>query len=229
LLESSPAVPNIVIVKMGLFSIFRKKRKKQRKRSSNTSKKTIPYINKIKGQIENIVNQISTINIALKKHNDQLLEHTQVIKNNANGLKKLEHILEYVPTNPSAQTYKLNIQTPEKTTRFSPDQSIPPKPAQKFDIDQFSEQEKRILAVFFQNKSSRLSYLDLAKMLNKSAHTVKNQMNQIRQKADLFERTIGRQSRNLFKLKNDLKIEKYLNIGQPIEQPISTGPVGTTD
>jgi len=215
---------------MGLFNIFRKKRKRQKlhKRSSNFSKKTIPPLNKIQLQIDNIEGQISTINIALKKHDYQLAEHTQVIKNNTNGLKKLEHILEYVPTNPSAQTCKLNIQTQEKTTRFGPDQSTPPK-TQKFDIDQFSEQEKRILAVFFQNKSSRLSYLDLAKMLNKSAHTVKNQMNQIRQKADLFERTIGRQSRNLFKLKNDLRIEKYLNIGQPIEQPISTGPVGTID
>ena len=210
---------------MGLFSIFRKKRKKQRKRSSNTSKKTRPYINKIKGQIENIVNQISTINIALKKHNDQLLEHTQVIKNNANGLKKLEQLVESLST----QAYESNTYLTENTIRPGTDQSIPQKSTQKFDIDQFSEQEKRILAVFFQNKSSSLSYLDLAKMLNKSAHTVKNQMNQIRQKADLFERTIGRQSRNLFKLKNDLKIEKYLNIGQPIKQPISTGPVGTTD
>ena len=216
---------------MGLFTIFRTKRKRQKKRkhSSKSSKKTGPAVNKNEIQITNLLGQISTINIALKKHDDQLAEHAQLIKNNTNGLKKLEQILEDVPTNSSSQTCRPDFHTPENTTRLSPDQSTLSKPAQKFDIDQFSEQEKRILAVFFQNKSSRLSYLDLAKMLNKSAHTVKNQMNQIRQKADLFERTIGRQSRNLFKLKNDLKIEKYLNIGQPIKQPISTGPVGTTD
>ena len=213
---------------MGLFSIFRKKRKKQRKRSSNTSKKTKPDINKIKGQIENIAGQISTINIALKKHNDQLAEHAQLININTNGQKKLEQLVQSLQVSSSAQTYGPDSSSTENTTRPGPGQSTPPK-TQKFDIDQFSEQEKRILAVFFQNKSSSLSYLDLAKMLNKSAHTVKNQMNQIRQKADLFERIIGRQSRNLFKLKNDLRVEKYLNISQPVERPISTSLVRTTD
>jgi len=173
----------------------------------------------------NLQGQINTINIALKKHDDQLLEHKQLININTNSQKKLEQLVESL----SVQISESNSYATENTTRSSPDQSIPPKSIQKFDIDQFSEQEKRILAVFFQNKSSRLSYLDLAKMLNKSAHTVKNQMNQIRQKADLFERTIGRQSRNLFKLKNDLRIEKFLNIGQPTEQPISTCPVVKID
>jgi len=216
---------------MGLFTLFRKKRKrqKQRKRSSNTSKKTRPDINKIKGQIENIAGQINTINIALKKHNDQLAEHAQYIKNNSKGLEKLEQILEAVPISSATRTCGSDSYGSENTTRFGPDQPTQPKPAQKFDIDQFSEQEKRILTIFFQNKSSRLSYLDIAKMLNKSAYTVKNQMRQIRQKANLFDQTIGRQSRNLFKLKNDLRIEKYLNIGQPIELPISTCPVGIID
>jgi len=94
-------------------------------------------------------------------------------------------------------------------------------PAQQFDIERFTEQEKRVLAVFFQNKGIKMSYADVAKVLNKSAYTVKNQVNQIRQKADLFDCTIGNQSRNLFKLKDDLRIEKYLKVGQPGERPVS--------
>jgi hypothetical protein len=78
------------------------------------------------------------------------------------------------------------------------------------------------LAVFFQHKGARLSYVDVASVLNKSHYTIKNQMRQIRQKADLSDQTVGRECRNLFKLKDDLRIEKYLNVGQPIERPVST-------
>ena len=77
------------------------------------------------------------------------------------------------------------------------------------------------MAVFFQNKGQWMSYADLGRILNKSAYTVKNQMNQIRQKADLFDCTIGSQSRNLFALKADLRVEKYLKVGQPTERPVS--------
>jgi IS30 family transposase len=57
-----------------------------------------------------------------------------------------------------------------------------------------------------------LSYTDIARALNKSPYTVKNQMRQMRLKADLFDRTVGDQSRNRFKLKDGLRIEKYLNV-----------------
>ena len=58
----------------------------------------------------------------------------------------------------------------------------------------------------------RLSYADVARALNKSPYTIKNQMNRMRLKADLFDRTIGDQSRNRFKLKDGVRIEKYLNL-----------------
>jgi hypothetical protein len=76
-----------------------------------------------------------------------------------------------------------------------------------------------LITVFFGNRSRPLSYADAAALLGKSAYTVKNQMNQIRQKADLFDCSIGRQSRHFFKLKDDLKVEKYLDLGRPIERP----------
>jgi len=36
--------------------------------------------------------------------------------------------------------------------------------ARQFDIDQFTEQQKRVLAVFFQNKGMRMSYADVARV-----------------------------------------------------------------
>ena len=112
----------------------------------------------------------------------------------------------------------LPTEFPDPASSAQPAQARPP---QQFDIECFTEQEKRVLAVFFQNKGMRMSYADVARTLNKSAYTVKNQMNQIRQKADLFDCTIGNQSRNLFALKADLRVEKYLKVGQPNERPVS--------
>jgi hypothetical protein len=58
-----------------------------------------------------------------------------------------------------------------------------------------------------------LSYADIGRILNKSPLTIKNQMREIRLKANLFDRSIGEQNRHRFKLKKDLRIEKYLNVG----------------
>ncbi len=68
------------------------------------------------------------------------------------------------------------------------------------------------MAVFFQNQGMALSYVDVARALNRSPYTVKNQIRQMRLKADLFDRTVGDESRNRFKLKDGLRIEKYLNV-----------------
>jgi DNA-binding CsgD family transcriptional regulator len=139
-------------------------------------------------------------------------EHTQ-------QLQSLEERIAIPPAPPMA--FRQVGRRPLEGGARLPAQSFPAGGAQQFDIERFTEQQKRVLAVFFQNKRTWMSYADVAKVLNKSAYTVKNQMNQIRQKADLFERTIGSQSRNLFALKADLRVEKYLKVGQPTERPVS--------
>jgi len=68
-----------------------------------------------------------------------------------------------------------------------------------------------------------LSYRDVGSMLGKSANTVKNQMHQILIKADLFERIIDNDMRNRFRLKDGIKIEKYLNVDRLSDQPVGTG------
>jgi len=205
---------------MGLFTIFKKKKRKRRSRGPGSEAK--PAIRKIEADMANLQAQIGTINIALKKHDDELSEHMRLISEHTKGLEKLEEMVEntgitlpvkesIAATRPVQRSNPSTV--PESTSKLSD---------QKFDVNRFSEQEKRILSVFFRNKGTRLSYVDVAGTLNKSAHTVKNQMRQIRQKADMFDRTVGNQCRNLFKLKDDLRIEKYLNVGQPIERPPST-------
>ena len=58
-----------------------------------------------------------------------------------------------------------------------------------------------------------LSYNDLSQALGKSALTVKNQLHEIRLKADLFTKAIGADNRNRFKLKDGITLQKYLNLG----------------
>jgi hypothetical protein len=201
---------------MGFFDIFRKKRKVKagrKKRSRASLPKTKQAIEKIQTATESLQTQIGIIHIALKKHDDELSEHTRLISEHVRGLEKLEQM---VSTAGITRPVKESIPATRPVQIVNP--STVPEPAatpsdRKFDINRFSEQEKRILAVFFHNKGMRLSYIDLGRTLNKSPHTIKNQMNHMRLKADLFDRTTGNQSRNRFKLKDDIRIEKYLNVG----------------
>jgi hypothetical protein len=42
-------------------------------------------------------------------------------------------------------------------------------------------------------------------------------------KADLFTKNIDADNRNRFKLRDGLKIEKYLNVNRPSDQPVDIG------
>jgi hypothetical protein len=172
--------------------------------------------------VDSLQSQIGTINIALRKHDDQLIEHERLITKSRQGLEQLEQKVSAFERAPSVN----ESQTPARPTEIVSPSTLPGVTAgsshQKFHINEFSDQEKKILAVFFHNKDMRLSYADLAQALHKSPHTVKNQMNRMRVKADLFEKTTGDQSRNRFKLKDSLRIEKFLNVGRPSDHSTST-------
>jgi alpha-D-ribose 1-methylphosphonate 5-triphosphate diphosphatase PhnM len=63
---------------MGLFDIFRKKRKKtngQGDLSVDQILENKQAIEKISSDVENLKAQVNTVNIALKKHDDQFIEH----------------------------------------------------------------------------------------------------------------------------------------------------------
>jgi len=168
-----------------------------------------------------IKNEIGTMCILLKRHEDQLAQHQEKLGDHTARLETLVRSANAVPAaQPSplaAYASPLSQSGPAVHPR-----PIPHEPAGRFDVDHFTGQQKRILGVFFQDKGRRMSYVEVAALLGKSAHTVKNQINQIRQKADLFEQVIGPENRNLFKLKDDVRVEKYLNCGQPAERPAPT-------
>jgi len=205
---------------MGFFNLFRRKRKAvHRHKSKDPGSETGQALRSVQIDIGQLRGRIDTIDIAIKKHDDQLAEHTARLQEHGERLQPLEQKVTVISAQPIT-SHQPTRQAVENGSYASaqPAQAGPP---QQFDIERFTEQEKRVLAVFFQNKGMRMSYADVARTLNKSAYTVKNQMNQIRQKADLFDCTIGNQSRNLFALKADLRIEKYLKVGQPAERPVS--------
>lgn len=167
---------------------------------------------KIEESLGSLQSQIGTINIVLDKHNSELQEHTRLINDNSKALNKLEQIVEAVKVRPPASETMLTARLPAMTNPPAPTKPPIEAQGQKFDISRFSEQEKRILAVFFHNKDMALSYVDIAKALAKSPHTVKNQLNRMQLKANLFDKSVDSDSRNRFKFKDSLRIEKYLNV-----------------
>lgn len=193
---------------MGLFSIFKKKRKtkiRKKNRCNRTTPKTREYLAKLSSDIENLQAQIGTIDMVLHKHDNEISEQTHIIKTHVQKLEKLEQIATNPPIGPTKIPVASINQPPIMEDTSQPQ-------IQKFDIGTFSNQEQRILSVFFQNQNMALSYADIARSLNKSPNTIKNQMRQINIKANLFSKHVDAGNRNRFKLKDGMKIEKYLNV-----------------
>jgi len=144
------------------------------------------------------------VNLVLKKHEKEISENTVLLKEHSLKLKTLEDLL----AKPTTGQPILSTSLPER-----PDSTIKPvqtNVSNKFDIDRFSQQEKKIISVFFNHQDMALSYRDIAGILGKAPNTAKNQIHQILLKADIFEKSIDTGMVNRFKLKDGLKIEKYL-------------------
>jgi DNA-binding CsgD family transcriptional regulator len=147
----------------------------------------------------------------LDRHSGELTEHKRLIDDHTAKLASLEQRLTVSTATLQKELSPVSrpiLPTSLPIATNPPMYSVP----QRHNIDSFSPQEKRILSLFFENPGMALSYVDIAKVLGKSANTVKNQMHQLGMKADLFERTIDNTNRNRFKLKEGLKIDRFLNI-----------------
>jgi hypothetical protein len=196
---------------MGLLDFFIKRRPKTAKRRRSKSSGIT-----VKQQIAGIKGQVDSINSVLQKHQKDIDENSALLKEHSQKLINLEDLLANLPLSlPPSQTSP----TQRSDWTAKPVQSNDTSSC-KFDVNKFSNQEKRILSIFFEHQDMALSYRDVGSMLGKSANTVKNQMHQILIKADLFDRIIDNDMRNRFKLKNGIKIEKYLNIDRPSNQPV---------
>jgi hypothetical protein len=198
---------------MGILDFFIRRRPKTAKRRRSKGARIT-----VKQQIAGIKGQVDSINSVLQKHQKDIDENSALLKEHSQKLINLEDLLANPPMSlPPSQTSP--IQRPDWTAKPVQSNEIS---SCKFDVNKFSNQEKRILSVFFEHQDMALSYRDVGSMLGKSANTIKNQMHQILIKADLFERLIDNDMRNRFKLKNGIKIEKYLNIDRPSNQPVGT-------
>ena len=208
---------------MRLWKLLKKRRahraaKEKYRRSISDMERTV---SKLDAQVKDLRAQIRTVHLVLGIHDCQIAHCRKRIRNHGRALGKLEHIAGGHTVAGRAQNSATMLRSPQPGAPLQ-NTGDPIASGGKFDIDQFTEQEKRLLTVFFQNKGRRMSYADVARILNKSTYTVKNQLNHIRHKADLFEQSVGNQSRNLFKLKDDLRVEKYLHCGQSAVRPVST-------
>ncbi len=166
-----------------------------------------------------IKGQIDLINNVLKEHRKDIDENSVLLKEHSQKLTNLENILTNQP---------MGLSSKQTSPTQRPDWTVKPVQSNiinscKFDIDKFSNQEKRILSVFFEHQDMALSYKDIGSLLNKAPNTIKNQMHQILIKADLFERATDNNMRNRFRLKDGIKIEKYLNIDRPSDQLADIG------
>jgi hypothetical protein len=207
---------------MGLFDLFRKRKNRHRngaRFARSTRVKLKEAIEKVRNHIDQLQTQTRTMGEALDQQSQELSDHRRLIEEHSLRLSSLEQVISWRPPN-------LGPNGTDQASRS--DQASGPGPiavvisqpsSQKLDVNCFSEQEKKILAIFFQNQGMALSYIDVARALSKSPHTIKNQIRQMRLKADLFDRTVGDESRNRFRLKEGLRIEKYLNVGYQRDVP----------
>jgi len=208
-------------MKFKFLSLFQKKKKKAKRRKTRRShsSKNKEEFNRLKSDFDNIRTQFSTVNILLKKHDEEITENSILLEKHVSRIEKLEEIVAKQPTSPTINGINLANRPTSTTELVSTPQSKGQFQSQKLDISRFSPQEKRILSVFFQNQDMALSYADIAQYLSKSPNTIKNQVRQINMKADLFNYTVDNESRKRYKLKDGLKIEKYLNINRPDDGP----------
>ena len=202
---------------MGLLEFFfRKKRKPTKRRRKQGSTVTV------RQQIAAIKGQLDLINVVVQKHQKEIDENSALLKEHSRKLNSLEDILTNQPMGPSIRQTS-PIQRPDWTAKSAQSGQTS---SCKFDIDKLSHQEKRILSVFFEHPEMALSYRDIASILGKSANTIKNQMHQILIKADLFERTVDNDTRNRFRLREGIKVGKYLNVDRPPDQQVVTDRSG---
>ena len=208
-------------MKLKFLSLFQKKKKniKKRKTRRNRSPKNKDEFNRLKSGLNNLRAQFSTVNILLKKHDEEITENSILLEKHFSRIEKLEEIAAKQPTSPTMSGFNPANRPTSTTELVSTPQSEAQFQSDKLDISRFSPQEKRILSVFFQNQDMALSYADIAQYLSKSPNTIKNQVRQINMKADLFNYTVDNESRKRYKLKDGLKIEKYLNINRPDGSP----------
>ena len=173
---------------------------------------------RVKQDIQKLDDTIAEMSRSLTQHTELLDKHATLLDNQTSRLGKLEEMISTPSkmsssaTDASYQSWEPTNRPIESTPRLIATMSEAVDQAPELDLQTFSPQEKKILQVFLAHHDMALSYLDLAKTLGKSPHTVKNQLRQMNMKTELFDKMIdGDNNKNRFKLKKHLKIKTALD------------------
>lgn len=152
-----------------------------------------------------IVKSTNTIFNKLNAHQFLINTNTKSIKDLISEINKIKQDLD------SLKNSNVQIISPTKrpsaesnTTNHlgEPDKLII-KP------EEYTLQEKKILAVLLDHPNMALSYQDISAILNKSANTVKNQLNQLKIKTNILFEQKDQDNKKRFKIKEGVKIEQY--------------------
>ena len=184
----------------------------QSKRSKPLEPKIAQAFTRVKRDIKIVKTGLAEMTRQLTQQADILKENTRLIQSNNARLDKLEILVTTAPVMPAPEIYPTNRPV-QGTNRLVATKETQVDPTGKLIMSDLSEQEKRIMAVFLAHRDMPLSYQDVAKSLNKSPHTIKNQIRQMNMKSSLFDKTIDAQNKNRFQLKKHLKIETDLDTG----------------
>jgi len=152
--------------------------------------------------ITEVESQLRVLNIRIDHHDQQLTNHDGRLTNLE---QRVTSQLSVIPL------YSPKMLPDQTTNRVISDQSTV-NPPTEIDSNQLSFQERRIMEVFASHPGMALSYTDIAKCLQKSPHTVKNQMRQLIMKQPVFDKQVDHQQKNRFRLKKS--IEKPLQESQ---------------
>ena len=194
-----------------------KAKSKARPSKGRRSKPLDPNIRRALGRVRRDFKQLETtlgaMDGRLNSQAKTIAAHSRLLDRHTTRLQTLETILAAVPPTPVAQDtatsrpkQPTNRTTPP-TSRLVATNPQPYDPADIPELNALSPQERRIVEVFLGHRDMALSYLDIARSLHKSPHTIKNQMRQLNIKSSFFDQAVDAQNKNRFKLKKHLKIE----------------------
>ena len=188
---------------MGLFDFFRSRKQI----SDNADKDQLQAFYEI---FDKLKTEIKTMHMLLQKHDQSIDIHGKVIEKHRRKLEKL--VDQPGSGHPKIKEQKQCTDFRHTQVEKPPTGGASPEKSDKLNLESLSRQERKILNVFFQHPDMALSYVDIGSFLKKSPNTIKNQMRQLRMKADLFSKSCDDENRNRFRIRDRLRLEKYLKL-----------------
>jgi hypothetical protein len=122
-----------------MFDLFRSKRTKANV-SQEEHRRLAAAFYDLRTQVTNLDAQIATVHLALRRHEDDIATWKDLTDRNSKALSQLEQLVNTPSVQPPARHADLSVTRMVGT------------PARRLDLDRFSEQQKRLLGIFFQNR-----------------------------------------------------------------------------